>query len=869
MPQSKRNRVIIACFGLILLVLSGSARFGAGSAAGRHVHAESLGSGTVPTATPTPIPTDTPTAIPTATPAPTDTPTATATSRPSPTPEIVDPPAVSVVIISEFLADNENSLRDEDGDRPDWIELFNPGELPVDLDGWTLTDRADNLKRWLFPEVVIPAGGYLVVFASDKDRAQQGRELHTNFKLRREGEYLAIARPDGSIASSYAPEYPTQYPDITYGLDGAGVGRYFSQATPGGSNDIAENRGPRVTDLGHTPAQPLEDDSIVVTALVAPGGAQVDTVLLTYRIMFGAEVTVPMEPAGASQDGHAIYRKEIPASAHRAGDMVRYYVVAIGVDGSVTRWPAFPSPLDSPEYLGTMVFDSTITSRLSILHWFSEDVTAAETADGTRATVYYAGQLYDNIKVRPRGNVTKNLDKKSFKFVFNDGYHLTLPSSHVVDELNLNATTNDPSYVRQILAWETFRDAGSPYSIALPIHVRRNGEFYALLTFIEQPEQSYFDRQGMDWKGALYKNNGNDLSTDTTNFEKKTRTDEDDSDLLAVIANVDLPYRQLERYLFDNINIPAVLNYMAVNVIIEDWDHVYKNHYLYRDTRGTGEWMFIAWDKDLTFWSDGSDLNSHPLHGSEAFPAVYVEDDIELWNHLTDALLRTPRVKEMYLRRLRTLMDQLLQSSDTPVDQRYFETRIDELVVHMGDDVARDVDRWSQPISSTDAIASLIDDHIDARRSYLYGVHAAAGGLIPSAQGSSPQVRFEEVVSPANDELPESAYFKLHNDAGEAVDISGWTISGDVEFTFQAGVIIPSNANLYVAKDVMAFRNREVSPTGGEGRFVQGGFDGILAAEFGSLLLRDNNGVLVDRTSYRGPDSANSNVVYLPIISGP
>ncbi len=491
----------------------------------------------------------------------------------------------SKVIISEFMADNESSLRDEDGDRSDWIELFNTGDQDVDLDGWILTDRVGNLQRWRFPPVVIPSKGYLIVFASDKDRAQAGRELHTNFRLRRDGEFLAIARPDGEIVSYFSPTYPVQYPDISYGIDSAGIARYFSQSTPAGDNNIPVNLGPRVLGISHEPVQPLAGEPLVVTATVAPGIANVDSVSLFYRIMFGPEVEVPMTRGTVNADGYLVYHTEIPFSAYATGDMVRYYVMANGADGNMTRWPSYPSALHSPEYLGTMVKDPSVYSNLSILHWFLIDVEAAESAGGTRATVFFGGKLYDNIAVLPRGSSTQQMDKKSFKFIFNDGYHVMLPTSHQVDELNLNASPFDPSYVRQVLAWETFRDAGSPYSIALPIQVRRNGEFHALLTFVEQPERSYFERQDLDWEGALYKNGSNDLGSDTTYIEKKTRTDEDDSDLQALIDGLQLPAQRREAFLFDNVNIPAVLNYLAVNVIIEDWDHVIKNHYLYRDTR--------------------------------------------------------------------------------------------------------------------------------------------------------------------------------------------------------------------------------------------------------------------------------------------
>lgn len=120
--------------------------------------------------------------------------------------------------ISEFMAYNANTLDDEDGDASDWIELYNPTGSAVDLDGWYLTDTAANTSRWRFPQVTIDAGGFLVVFASGKDRALPGAELHTNFSLANEGEFLALVAPDGvSVIASYEPRYPQQLADISYG----------------------------------------------------------------------------------------------------------------------------------------------------------------------------------------------------------------------------------------------------------------------------------------------------------------------------------------------------------------------------------------------------------------------------------------------------------------------------------------------------------------------------------------------------------------------------------------------------------------------------------------------------------------------------
>lgn len=127
-------------------------------------------------------------------------------------------------IISEFLAENtEDGIKDEDGFPADWIEIHNPDATPVNLAGYSLTDDADLPAKWTFPSVNLPAGGYLRVFASGKDRTDDPLRLHTNFSLGVNGEYLALVKPDGStVADEFAPEYPPQIEGISYGLGNGG-----------------------------------------------------------------------------------------------------------------------------------------------------------------------------------------------------------------------------------------------------------------------------------------------------------------------------------------------------------------------------------------------------------------------------------------------------------------------------------------------------------------------------------------------------------------------------------------------------------------------------------------------------------------------
>ncbi|MBN1853522.1 MAG: lamin tail domain-containing protein [Pirellulales bacterium] len=134
--------------------------------------------------------------------------------------EMLEPRIVldSGPFITEFMAINNSTTRDQDGEYSDWLEIYNPSSSPIDLSGWYLTDDEDNLEKWMFPAVTIPAGDYLVVFTSDKDRTDPMRELHTNFKLSGSGEYLALVKPDGTtIAHEYDPNFPEQFQDISYG----------------------------------------------------------------------------------------------------------------------------------------------------------------------------------------------------------------------------------------------------------------------------------------------------------------------------------------------------------------------------------------------------------------------------------------------------------------------------------------------------------------------------------------------------------------------------------------------------------------------------------------------------------------------------
>ena len=142
------------------------------------------------------------------------------------------------VVISEIMAVNDNGIHDEDGDTSDWIELYNAGSAVVNLNGWFLTDDILNPTKWRIPAVGVAPSSYLLIWASEKNRTNSPLAFHTNFKLDNNGEYLALLDPNTNVVSAFAPSYPRQFPDVSYGrdrIDQSLVG-YYAIPTPRNHN---------------------------------------------------------------------------------------------------------------------------------------------------------------------------------------------------------------------------------------------------------------------------------------------------------------------------------------------------------------------------------------------------------------------------------------------------------------------------------------------------------------------------------------------------------------------------------------------------------------------------------------------------------
>lgn len=146
--------------------------------------------------------------------------------------------AIGEVLLNEVMSNNSASITDESGENIDWIEVFNSGNLPLNLKSYFITDEYGNWNKWRLPSTVAESSTHHVVFC---DSDEEDGSYHTNFNLSANGEVIYLVKmQEKAFRLVDAIDIPSLLPDYSFGrsTDAAINWVLFDEPTPYSPNGI-------------------------------------------------------------------------------------------------------------------------------------------------------------------------------------------------------------------------------------------------------------------------------------------------------------------------------------------------------------------------------------------------------------------------------------------------------------------------------------------------------------------------------------------------------------------------------------------------------------------------------------------------------
>lgn len=589
----------------------------------------------------------------------------------------------AAVLINEFLTSNGGGLRDEDLESPDWIEIYNSGPGAVNLGGWRLTDDAGNLAKWTFPATNLPAGGYLVVFASGKNRANLGGPLHANFKLADNGGYLALVQPGGAVAHAYAPTYPKQRANVSYGLEVSSALRYFTSPTPGTSNGagylglVADTKFSVDRGFYDTPF------TVGITSATASAAIYWTTNGSIPSPTNGTLYTTPIFISGTKLLRAAAFLTNHVASVpdtHSYIFLSQVLQQAATQPGYPTTWqgsyPADygmdPNVVNSPNYGTTISNDLRAIPTLSLvsdhdsfwnpttgiyvdaLNDRGERATSAEVFNGDNTSEF---QINSGIQMHGQaGRDNLRSAKHSFRLEFKSDYGPTrldhdLFGGGVTDFNSLIlrsswadewVTRYDPfsggsypwaanyplryrpenaTYLRDMWVKQAMRDMGHLATRGKYMHVYVNGLYWGIYNVTERLDPTYFANH----LGGYEKDW--DIMKDYSELQDGSRAD---WDALLAQVNAGINSESAFQAVADQVDLDNLIDYMLLHAQVEanDWLQISNPHNWYGAHRRANptnglpatKWIFLPWDQEIAFNRQRNDDRVNGL-SNESLPS--------------------------------------------------------------------------------------------------------------------------------------------------------------------------------------------------------------------------------------------------------
>jgi hypothetical protein len=225
--------------------------------------------------------------------------------------------------------------------------------------------------------------------------------------------------------------------------------------------------------------------------------------------------------------------------------------------------------------------------------------------------------------------------KKPFRIDFNE--FSSTQQYDGIKKLSLNNATMDPSYMRDMLAFNIMRTEGvkAPRTAYTKLYI--NDEYWGLYVMVEQIDKTFLNNHFKNNNGNLFKcqessdlsYHGNDPAQYKMAFELKTNEIEDDwTGFVNFVKYANKngmcndEYRRKFPEIFDVTNYFKIL---AIDILLLNWDSYYdhgRNFYLYEDI-DEHKFHWIPWDYNFAFSDTQIDiLATQPFFSPSPKPLI-------------------------------------------------------------------------------------------------------------------------------------------------------------------------------------------------------------------------------------------------------
>jgi len=557
--------------------------------------------------------------------------------------------AEPVVDLDGAIEDNP----DAPGSVNDWVELHNSGAAPVSLRGWSLTDRSGSSQKWLFPDVSIPAGGYMVVILDGQDIKNPGINgyLHADFSLDSDGEYLGLSDAAGALVQEFS-KLPPGSPFHSFGRNAVGSYVYFDRATPGAANagtefsgivapPVPSNAGgflagaTTVTLTSTTPGATVRYTDTANAAGPTDGSEPTETTGIVYggtisvgstRVLRAAAFAPGMIPSPVVSFtyliGEPAPRPTLPAVSiigNQARSLYRPYGTMAIVNNMSANYPAGPwSALADKQQYNNANFRGIWGERpVTWQHIAANGAPLFNLDIGLRM----AGSPYTRpryILTGPNGatpnttawSTSTALEKPSMNFYMRDDLggdplkYPVIPKSPVAaySDFRFRGGHNDLNpFMIDELARRLFVDMGNKGSLGVNTTLYINGAFKGIFNLVQHVRQEWLReafRSDLDW------------------------------DVLQVGAPSDgdgIAYQEMFTFLRNNpqivltnyqgmqarLDMTEFVDYLLQNIYTATGDWPHNNWIAARERSTSGKFRFFTWDAEGGFGSFGLTVTSN------------------------------------------------------------------------------------------------------------------------------------------------------------------------------------------------------------------------------------------------------------------